>query len=68
MTDLYSFAVKSHFGAELELTQVSRFDSGTYLCLANNGIPPTVSNEDAKAKFGDFEAVLPYLRKTQLPG
>ncbi|WP_424968173.1 MULTISPECIES: peroxiredoxin [unclassified Dinoroseobacter] len=31
-------------------------------------IPPTVSNEDAKAKFGDFEAVLPYLRKTQLPG
>ena len=30
-------------------------------------IPPTVSDEDAKAKFGDFEAVLPYLRKTQLP-
>lgn len=31
-------------------------------------IPPTVSNEDAKAKFGDFETVLPYLRKTKLPG
>ena len=31
-------------------------------------IPPTVSNEDAKAKFGDYEAVLPYLRKTKLPG
>lgn len=30
-------------------------------------IPPTVSNEDATAKFGDFETVLPYLRKTQLP-
>ena len=29
-------------------------------------IPPTVSNEDAKAKFGDFETVLPYLRKTPL--
>ena len=29
-------------------------------------IPPTVSNEDAKAKFGDFETVLPYLRKTSL--
>ena len=31
-------------------------------------IPPTVSNEDAKAKFGDYETVLPYLRKTKLPG
>lgn len=31
-------------------------------------IPPTVSNEDAKAKFGEFDAVLPYLRKTKLPG
>lgn len=29
-------------------------------------IPATVSDEDAKAKFGDFEKVLPYLRKTQL--
>lgn len=30
-------------------------------------IPPTVSNEDAKARFGDFETVLPYLRKTKAP-
>ncbi|KAB7614330.1 peroxiredoxin [Amylibacter sp. SFDW26] len=30
-------------------------------------IPPTVSNEDATAKFGEFETVLPYLRKTSLP-
>lgn len=30
-------------------------------------IPPTVSNEDATAKFGEFDAVLPYLRKTSLP-
>lgn len=30
-------------------------------------IPPTVNNEDAKAKFGEFETVLPYLRKTKLP-
>lgn len=29
-------------------------------------IPATVSDEDAKAKFGDFEKVLPYLRKTKL--
>ena len=31
-------------------------------------IPATVSNEDAAAKFGEFETVLPYLRKTSLPG
>lgn len=35
--------VKTHYGADLELSHVSRFDSGVYLCLANNGIPPTVS-------------------------
>jgi alkyl hydroperoxide reductase subunit AhpC len=29
-------------------------------------IPATLSDEDAKAKFGDFEKVLPYLRKTKL--
>jgi hypothetical protein len=35
--------VKTHYGADLELRHVSRFDSGVYLCLANNGVPPTVS-------------------------
>ena len=30
-------------------------------------IPPSVSNEDAKAKFGEFDAVLPYLRKVKDP-
>ncbi|RUR26710.1 peroxiredoxin [Vreelandella andesensis] len=29
-------------------------------------IPPSVSDGDAKQKFGDFDAVLPYLRKTKL--
>lgn len=31
-------------------------------------IPPSVSDADATAKFGSFEAVLPYLRTTKLPG
>ncbi len=31
-------------------------------------IPPSVSDADATAKFGSFETVLPYLRKTKLPG
>lgn len=29
-------------------------------------IPTAVSDDDAKAKFGAFETVLPYLRKTKL--
>jgi len=31
-------------------------------------IPTAVSDEDAKAKYGAFETVLPYLRMTKLPG
>jgi len=31
-------------------------------------IPTTVSDADAKAKFGDFKTVLPYLRTTKAPG
>ncbi|OIQ28465.1 MAG: peroxidase [Alphaproteobacteria bacterium MedPE-SWcel] len=30
-------------------------------------IPPSVSNDDAKAKFGTFETIFPYLRKTKAP-
>ena len=30
-------------------------------------IPPTVSDEDARAKFGSFNAVFPYLRYTKAP-
>lgn len=30
-------------------------------------IPATLSDEDAKAKFGDFKKVLPYLRTTAAP-
>ncbi len=30
-------------------------------------ITPAVSNEDARDRFGSFEAVLPYLRKTKQP-
>lgn len=31
-------------------------------------ITPAVSNEEAKKRFGDYDAVLPYLRKTRQPG
>jgi len=31
-------------------------------------VPPSVSDDDARAKYGDFDAQLPYLRKVKLPG
>ncbi len=31
-------------------------------------ITPAVSDDDAKQRFGEFEVVLPYLRKTKQPG
>ncbi len=31
-------------------------------------ITPAVSDDDAKQRFGGFDAVLPYLRKTKQPG
>ena len=30
-------------------------------------IPTAMSDADAKAKYGDFTTVLPYLRKAKLP-
>ena len=56
--------MKTHYGADLELSHVSRFDSGVYLCLANNGVPPTVSKRvrlyvDCKKIIVQF-AKMPY--------
>lgn len=30
-------------GSSLELQKISRLDMGVYLCIASNGVPPTVS-------------------------
>ena len=38
-----AFSVDEYEGEILKLTQISRFDSGVYLCIAKNGVPPSVS-------------------------
>lgn len=36
-------SVVEYEGEVLELTRISRLDMGAYLCIASNGVPPTVS-------------------------
>lgn len=37
------FAVSQYEGDSLNLIKVSRLEMGAYLCIASNGVPPTVS-------------------------
>lgn len=39
----FSLAVLEWEGEALELTRISRLDMGAYLCIATNGVPPSVS-------------------------
>lgn len=32
-------------GETLDMTRISRLDMGAYLCIATNGVPPTVSKQ-----------------------
>lgn len=46
----------------LELSKISRLDMGAYLCIAANGVPPTVSKRikvsvDCEYKYLCFETV-----------
>lgn len=40
-----SFSVMEWEGEMLEITRISRLDMGVYLCIATNGVPPTVSKQ-----------------------
>lgn len=41
--DFSSLAVQSVEGEMLSLTKVTRSEMGAYLCIAANGVPPSVS-------------------------
>lgn len=40
---IYLSTVLTYQGEVLKLTKISRSEMGTYLCIAGNGVPPTVS-------------------------
>ncbi|KAH9517709.1 hypothetical protein DERF_008350 [Dermatophagoides farinae] len=37
------YSVQTFDGSQLNLTQVTREDMGAYLCIASNGVPPSIS-------------------------
>lgn len=39
----FDSAVSEWDGDSLEISRISRLDMGAYLCIASNGVPPTVS-------------------------
>ncbi|XP_054000602.1 lachesin-like isoform X1 [Hylaeus anthracinus] len=40
-----TLSVSEWKGETLEITRISRLDMGVYLCIATNGVPPTVSKQ-----------------------
>lgn len=43
LISLFLIAVNVYDGEHLNLTRISRTEMGAYLCIATNGIPPSVS-------------------------
>lgn len=75
LTMTYPMTVGRNFGEVLRALDALQTSAGQGVATPANWvtgqdviIPATVSDEDAKAKFGEFETVLPYLRTTKLPG
>ena len=47
-------AVNVYDGEQLNLTRISRTEMGAYLCIATNGVPPSVSKRiivDVECKY-----------------
>lgn len=42
-SQIFLFSVPEWEGEVLDMARISRLDMGAYLCIASNGVPPTVS-------------------------
>ena len=74
LTMTYPMSVGRNFGEVLRALDALQTSSANGVATPANWqvgedvvIPAAVSDEDAKAKFGEFEALTPYLRKAKLP-
>jgi len=66
------FRIESGFALSIG-TRSGRFELWIKRCMRRataSGVSllAAVSDDDAKQRFGDFEVVLPYFRKTKQPG
>ncbi|QFT82594.1 putative peroxiredoxin [Roseovarius sp. THAF27] len=75
LTMTYPMTVGRNFGEVLRALDALQTSAGQGVATPADWtvgqdvvIPATVSDEDAKAKFGEFNTVLPYLRMAKLPG
>lgn len=75
LTMTYPMAIGRNFGEVLRALDAVRLTDGVEVATPANWNPgedviirATVSDEDAKERFGGFEPVLPYLRTTKQPG
>lgn len=54
----HTLPVNEWEGDTLEITRISRLDMGAYLCIASNGVPPTVSKRikvSVDCKYIEFD-------------
>ena len=70
----YPMTVGRNFGEVLRALDALQLTSGKGVATPANWevgqdviIPTAVSDDDARAKFGEFDAKLPYLRTTKMP-
>ncbi len=75
LTMTYPMTVGRNFGEVLRALDALQTSAGQGVATPADWtvgqdvvIPATVSDEDARAKFGEFNTVLPYLRMAKLPG
>lgn len=58
--DFFDFSVVEWEGETLEMSKISRLDMGAYLCIASNGVPPSVSKRikvSVDCKLSNFTSV-----------
>ncbi|XKL66900.1 hypothetical protein PGB90_010320 [Kerria lacca] len=61
-------AVLIYNGKNLTMIKISRTDMGAYLCIAMNGVPPSVSKRIiVDVEFKEIKKVMTTLRGTNLP-
>lgn len=53
------FSVSTVVGETLTLSKVTRSEMGTYMCIASNGVPPSVSKRMMLHVHCEYEAKIP---------